>query len=63
MSVKKARTGSLIVLTFQERVRANPLNPITGTFSGFAPRSCYEEEISILFLPNWFSIFRKLLSF
>ena len=24
MSVKKARTGSLIILTFQERVRANP---------------------------------------
>ena len=30
MSVKKARTSSLIILTFQERVRANPLHPITG---------------------------------
>ena len=30
MSVKKARMGSLIILTFQERVRANPLNPITN---------------------------------
>ena len=30
MSVKKKRTGSLIILTFQERVRANPLNPEVG---------------------------------
>ena len=27
MSVKKTRTGSLIILTFQERVRANPCEP------------------------------------
>ena len=30
MSVKKTRTGSLIILTFHARTRANPLNPITG---------------------------------
>ena len=33
------------------------------TFGGFTSRSCYVEEISILFLPNRFSIFRKLLYF
>ena len=27
MFVKKTRTGSLIILTFQERVRANPCEP------------------------------------
>ena len=38
MSVEKARTGSLIILTFQERVRANPLNPITACAYTAIPR-------------------------
>ena len=31
------------------------------TFGGFTSRRCSEEEISILFLPDPFSIFHKLL--
>ena len=30
------------------------------TFGGFAPRSCYEKEMPILFLPNRFFNFCKL---
>ena len=38
MSIAKSKNGSLTIPAFQERVRTNPLNPITGC-TGFRTQS------------------------
>ena len=58
MSVKKTRTGSLIILTFQERVRANPCEPPESHHclypNGCTFRAFVLRKFAILGMANFF---------